>query len=76
MRWANDIDGLALAAQPGKSQGRPMKSPGSQPIVLLSGLPNLRSPRRALSESAERRSGAGRQPSGEMFMPRRAAERL
>src|SRR3954447_9694355 len=28
-RWANDIDGSALAAQPGKSQGRPMKSPGS-----------------------------------------------
>ena len=28
-RWANDIDGSALAAQPGKSQGRPTKSPGS-----------------------------------------------
>src|SRR3954467_5125623 len=28
-RWANDIDGSALAAQPGKSHGRPMKSPGS-----------------------------------------------
>jgi hypothetical protein len=24
-RWANDIDGSALAAQPGKSQGRPLK---------------------------------------------------
>ena len=23
-RWANDIDGSALAAQPGKSQGRPL----------------------------------------------------
>jgi hypothetical protein len=31
-RWANDIDGFALAAQPGKSQGRPSKSSGSQPI--------------------------------------------
>ena len=30
-RWANDIDGSALAAQPGKSQGRPLKSPGSSP---------------------------------------------
>ena len=28
-RWANDIDGSALTAQPGKSQGRPLKSPGS-----------------------------------------------
>jgi hypothetical protein len=28
--WANDIDGSALAAQPGKSQGRPLKSPGSK----------------------------------------------
>jgi hypothetical protein len=42
-RWANDIDGSALAAQPGKSQGRPQKSPGSKPIAQ-SGLPNLRSP--------------------------------
>jgi hypothetical protein len=41
--WANDIDGSALAAQPGKSQGRPQKSPGSKPIAQ-SGLPNLRSP--------------------------------
>jgi hypothetical protein len=43
-RWANDIDGSALAAQPGKSQGRPLKSPGSKPIAQ-SGLPNLRSPK-------------------------------
>jgi hypothetical protein len=42
-RWANDIDGSALAAQPGKSQGRPQKSPGSKPIAQ-NGLPNLRSP--------------------------------
>src|SRR4051812_26275194 len=42
-RWANDIDGSALAAQPGKSQGRPLKSPGSKPIAQ-SGLPSLRSP--------------------------------
>jgi hypothetical protein len=43
-RWANDIDGSALAAQPGKSQGRPLKSSGSKPIVRLIGLPSLRSP--------------------------------
>jgi len=46
-RWANDIDGSALAAQPGKSQGRPLKRPGSKPIVQT-GLPSLRSPRRPL----------------------------
>jgi hypothetical protein len=46
-RWANDIDGSALAAQPGKSQGRPQKLPGSKPIVQ-NGLPNLRSPRKPL----------------------------
>jgi hypothetical protein len=45
-RWANDIDGSALAAQPGKSQGRPPKSPGSKPIVQ-NGLPSLRSPKKA-----------------------------
>ena len=28
-RWVNDIDGSALAAQPGKSQGQPLKSSGS-----------------------------------------------
>jgi hypothetical protein len=42
-RLANDIDGSALAAQPGKSQGRPPNSPGSKPIVE-NGLPSLRSP--------------------------------
>ena len=40
---ANDTDGFALTAQPGKSQGRPLKSPGSKPIVQ-NGLPTLRSP--------------------------------
>jgi hypothetical protein len=43
-RWANDIDGSALAAQPGKSQGRPMKSPGSNTPIAQNGLPSLRSP--------------------------------
>jgi hypothetical protein len=47
-RWANDIDGSALAAQPGKSHGRPMKSPGSKPIVRSNGPPSLRSPTRPL----------------------------
>src|SRR5919204_5845335 len=44
-RWANDIDGSALAAQPGKSQGRPMKSPGSNTPIAQNGLPSLRSPK-------------------------------
>jgi hypothetical protein len=42
--WANDKDGFALAAQPGKSQGRPLKTSGSKPIVRWIGLPSLRSP--------------------------------
>jgi hypothetical protein len=28
LRWANDIDGFVLAAQPGQSQGRPLEIPG------------------------------------------------
>src|SRR5215204_6492625 len=35
--WANDIDGSALAAQPGTSQGRPLKSPGAKPIAQAAG---------------------------------------
>src|SRR5215204_1058356 len=38
-RWANDIDGSALAAQPGKSQGRPLKTSGSKPIVQETACP-------------------------------------
>ena len=52
-RWANDIDGSALAAQPGKSQGRPLKSPGSNSPIVQTGLPNLRSPKGPSSQSAE-----------------------
>src|SRR3954454_9117351 len=45
--WANDIDGSALAAQPGKSQGRPLKRPGSNTPIVQNGLPSLRSPKDA-----------------------------
>jgi len=38
-RWANDSDGSALAAQPGKSQGRPMKSPGSNTPIAQTACP-------------------------------------
>ena len=31
-RWANDYDGFALAAHPGKSQGRRLTRSGSQPV--------------------------------------------
>src|SRR3954453_18456792 len=58
-RWANDIDGSALAAQPGKSQGRPLKRPGSKPIVQ-NGLPNLRSP----DGPCPSRPPLGRRPDG------------
>src|SRR3954447_22464051 len=73
-RWANDIDGSALAAQPGKSQGRPLKRPGSKPIVQ-NGLPNLRSPRKPLSQSAEPKPAAGHHqgPRESSFMPRQGA---
>src|SRR5215217_4471042 len=43
----NDIDGSALAAQPGKSQGRPLKRPGSNTPIVQNGLPSLRSPKDA-----------------------------
>ena len=64
----NDIDGSALAAQPGKSQGRPLKSSGSKPIVQ-NGLPNLRSPKKGpSSQSLEPMPGAGCQTAfGEQF---------
>ena len=47
---ANDIDGSALAAHPGPSQGRPIEKPGSKPIHNH-GLPILRSPREPLRPS-------------------------
>jgi hypothetical protein len=47
-RWANDIDGSALAAQPGKSQGRPLKaralSPSSKPACPACVLPKAPRP--------------------------------
>ena len=52
-QWANDTDGFALEAQPGKSQGRPLKSPGSNSPSRKTGLPNMRSPRRPLSRSPD-----------------------
>ena len=73
-RWANDIDGSALEAQPGKSQGRPLNSPGSTrpsskpacPADLLRKSPS--------SQSAEPKPATGQDPDpqGAGFMPRRA----
>ncbi len=59
-RWANDIDGSALAAQPGKSQGRPMKSPGSTRPSRKTACPACVLPRRPLSQSTEPKSATGR----------------
>jgi hypothetical protein len=70
-RGQNDNDGYALAAQSGKSQGRPPKSTGSQPIVQ-NGLPLLRSPRKPLSRSADRKPRPGRNPHKMIFMRRQA----
>src|SRR3954453_4280736 len=76
-RWTNDIDGSALAAQPGKSQGRPLKRPGSKPIVQ-NGLPNLRSP----EGPCPSRPTLGRQPDDtgafkeQFHAPRRSSDAL
>jgi len=67
-RWANDIDGSALAAQPGRSQRRPLKSPGWKPIQT--GLPNLRSPQGPSSQSTEPKPTPRRQNLRAQFMPR------
>jgi hypothetical protein len=63
---------FALAAQPGKSQGRPLSSSGSNTHRPATGLPSLRSPRRPLvpvgrTYGGRRTSG---QPSAGSFMPR------
>ena len=50
-RWANDIDGSVLAAQPGKSQGRPLKSSGSKPIVQQTACPACVLPKGPSSQS-------------------------
>ena len=58
-RWANDIDGSALAAQPGKSQGRPLKSPGSNRPSSKTACPTCVLPEGPSSQSAEPKSAAG-----------------
>jgi hypothetical protein len=70
-RWANDIDRSALAAQPGKSQGRPQKPPGSKPIVQ-NGPPNLRYPRNPSPQSTEPKPAAGhhQSPRENSYTPR------
>ena len=66
---ANDTDGYALAAQSGKSQGRPPSKHG-----LEAHRPNrparLRSPREPLSRSTDRKPRLGHNPHRMIFMPR------
>ncbi|MDB5876049.1 MAG: hypothetical protein JWQ07_5491 [Ramlibacter sp.] len=62
-RWANDIDGSALAAQPGKSQGRPLKSSGSNTHRPETAYPTCVLPEGPSSQSAEPMSAAGCQVS-------------
>jgi hypothetical protein len=57
----------------GQVAGRPPKSPGSNAHRPRTGLPNLRSPRKPLSRSADRRSRPGHQPPSDSFIPREAA---
>ena len=71
----NDIDGSVLEAQPGRSQGRPLKSRARGPSRVKRPVQPAFS-RKPLSQSADRRSGPGCQLSGWSFMPRRAATQL
>jgi hypothetical protein len=66
-RRANDNYGFALAAQPGKSQGRPTSSSGSQPITS-DGLPSHLLQGSPPSRSAEATTTTGRLPT-RSFMP-------
>ena len=75
-RWANDTDGSALAAQPGKSQGRPPKSPGSHAHRAKRPAQPAFS-QRPLSQSPEPKPAPDdRAPSRGSFMPREAPIRL
>jgi hypothetical protein len=72
---ANDTDGFALEAQPGKSQGRPLTSTGSKPIAQI-GLPNMRSPKAPEpSRPSLNPHRPDQQPQNDILMPRRAAAR-
>lgn len=66
---------FALAAHPGQSQGRPSISRARSPS-RKNGLPNMRSPRRPLSQSADRRSEPGHQPPSNILMPRQGTPLL
>jgi hypothetical protein len=72
-RWANDIDGSALAAQPGKSQGRPPKSPGSTRPSSKTACPTCVLPESPSSQSAEPKPAAGhhRSPQRAVSCPER-----
>jgi len=59
---------------PGESQGRPPKSPGSQPIVQ-NGLPSASSQEDPCPGSPDRTRGAGRSLQAWIFMPRDASAR-
>ena len=60
---ANDNDRYVLAAQPGKSQGRPKKSSPRSKRIVQTGLPDCVLPRKPLSRSTDRTVRARQQPS-------------
>jgi hypothetical protein len=53
----------------GQVAGRPTRSSGSRPIVQRTGLPNLRSPKRPLSQSGDRSHRPGRSLRGAVSCP-------
>jgi len=69
-RWTNDIDGFGLGAQPGGSQGRPLKSRARSPSRKAA-CPSCVSPESPSGPTLGR--GSDSQLPGSAFMPREAA---
>jgi hypothetical protein len=67
----NDIDGSVLTAQPGRSQGRPLKSRAQSPSRKKRPVQPAFS-KKPLSQSAERTAKPGQEPHKPSFMPRKA----
>src|SRR6266498_5673460 len=70
-RWTNDIDGFGLGAQPGGSQGRPLKSRARGPSRKAA-CPSCVSPESPCPSGPTLGRGSDSQLSGVSFMPREA----
>ena len=69
LRWANDTDGFVLTAQPGQSQGRPLKIPGSQPISRRTACPTCVLPERPCPGHPTLRRSPDSNAQGRSLMP-------